>query len=369
MDLRRVALVVVGLLWGCGGGAAPERMPSASVTPPAATDGPPPSITPPAATPTAVPVAWAVGTIGGRGAVLSSADAGRSWNVVRLSSPADDRRTLGIAVADSRTIVVGGDTMLMRSGDAGASWTESDLRPPRDSWFDDVAFGDAVHGIAIGEVRSGDGFQPIYAITSDGGANWARLTFPFEDHKVALSTVCLTPQGAALTSGGGCWGDCAFVTLSLDFGATWRDVPIDIGSGAVACLDDGNLWAINGSSVLRSMDDGETWEVQGVVGPAPQRVTFAESGNGFGIDGNAILASTDGGASWTREAHPYDGTDATLGTIVGNGVTVLVGGSRTSSDRRVGVILVRRASEPGWIEAELPEGTDSISDLALTPSR
>jgi len=71
-----------------------------------------------------------------------------------------------------------------------------------------------------------------------------------------------------------------------------------------------------------------------------------------------------------HEGHQYDGTDVDLVTVVAGASRVLVVGARhVSSHADVGFVLVRAAGERGWVEGELPAGTDAITGVAFAPTR
>jgi hypothetical protein len=213
-------------------------------------------------------------------------------------------------------------------------------------------------------------------ITSDGGMTWTEPTFPWEDYSFSLRTICMTALGTALTGGFAYSGGLA--ALSHDFGATWQPVAADpehfVAPIGATCLESGDLWGVGGPALIHSPDNGQTWAFPSLPDDSLLLVdiSFIDATRGFVTGGDAILSTVDGGDSWTRESHPYAGEVSTnLDTITAAGSTVLVGGWRATAAGRVGVILVRVLTHEGrdhdWIEADLPPGTETISDVALTP--
>ena len=166
--------------------------------------------------------------------LLSTTDAGRSWNRVdpaRLPPPIDGEAGFAasgtcLAALGKRRIWVGtggSAARVLRTTDGGASWSVA-ATPLRQgeasSGVFSVAFLDAKRGIVVG----GDYNRPqeregTAAFTTDGGATW-RLAVGQPGYRscVALAPVARPRMALAIGKEG--------ASLSLDVGATWE--PIDL---------------------------------------------------------------------------------------------------------------------------------------------
>lgn len=235
---------------------------------------------------------WAVG---GKGALLSTDDGGRSWRAAR--SPSDDTLR-DIFFTDDRTgwIVCERDlfrlrtndeqrSYLLKTEDGGATWRRVELlKSDVNVRLVRVVFADAEHGWSFGEEGA------LFA-TADGGRTWARQRVP---------------------------------TRNLLLGASFRDARRGWLVGA-------------GGTFLHTTDGGETWLAGSVAGPtarpAPRinAVSFIDERRGWAVgSGGAVYATADGGRSWRALDA---GTDADLldvkffdereGHAVGAGGTVL----------------------------------------------
>ncbi|MEO7423771.1 MAG: YCF48-related protein, partial [Fibrobacteria bacterium] len=170
--------------------------------------------------------------VGDSAAIWRTSDAGRTW-IERPHPPGIDTQTLS-AVSfrpDGVGFIVGYDGAILRSADQGASWTVVPT-PIVDPLYA-FSFRDASVGLAVG------GHGAVLA-TKDGGATWTRHSLETEDDYI-FGVAWLHGDTAV---GVGDYGHGWFLTLTVDGGATWKDLPLptrkrlwamtSLGSGRVA---------------------------------------------------------------------------------------------------------------------------------------
>ncbi|GAA2272787.1 oxidoreductase [Nonomuraea roseoviolacea subsp. roseoviolacea] len=230
-------------------------------------------------------VAWASGS---EGAVLRTADGGRTWE--RVSPPGTETLQFrDVQAFDARRAVVlsigeGGDSRVYRTDDAGHTWSETYRNDEPKAFYDCMAFFDERHGLAMSDPV--DGRFRILA-TEDGGRSWRVL--PSSGMPEAL------PGEAGFAASGQC-----LVT------AGGRDAWLASGGA-------------ERSRVFHSADRGRTWTVADTPIPAgdPARGVFAlafrDRRQGLAVGGDyrpgqpspaAAAVSGDGGATWRPAATP-----------------------------------------------------------------
>lgn len=114
---------------------------------------------------------WAIGH---DGAVLYTADAGKTWAVQRFE-PEQNQALLGIAaLSPERAVVVGAFGVLMSTSDGGKTWAAVDAP---------VILEEGLHLNAITRLKTGElfavGETGLLGISADG-TTWERLTLPYE---------------------------------------------------------------------------------------------------------------------------------------------------------------------------------------------
>lgn len=114
---------------------------------------------------------WAIGH---DGAILYTADAGKTWTQQRFE-PEKNQALLGIAaVSPERAVVVGAFGVLMSTSDGGKTWADVDAP---------VILEEGLHLNAITKLKSGElfavGETGLLGISADG-TTWERLTLPYE---------------------------------------------------------------------------------------------------------------------------------------------------------------------------------------------
>lgn len=108
---------------------------------------------------------------GEMGALLLTRDHGRSWTRLR---PEEDVAWNDVALlGGDRIRVIGEFGRVLASDDGGATWRESEAPVP--SSLMAVAFRDEVHGVAVG-------LEGVVLVTDDGGATWRTAELDAHDH-------------------------------------------------------------------------------------------------------------------------------------------------------------------------------------------
>jgi photosystem II stability/assembly factor-like uncharacterized protein len=239
---------------------------------------------------------WAVGT---GGIILATTNGGASWFEQRPAVPvgsasySQDLNAVAISDAD-RGAAVGADGIVTTTN-GGATWSEPQWR---DASFNGVAFGDAMHGWAVGNAN-GEG---LILVTSDGGATWSPQSSPsIEDlHGV---TFINASQGCAV-------GDFGTILTTANGGDTWtlRTSGTTEWLDAVAFGDATHGWAVGqDGTILATSNGGATWAAQdsGLVIQWLRDVAFIDASHGWVAGGyydkpshtwgGVILATKNGG--------------------------------------------------------------------------
>ncbi|HEY1075508.1 MAG TPA: YCF48-related protein [Fontimonas sp.] len=114
---------------------------------------------------------WAIGH---DGAILHTADAGKTWAVQRFE-PALNQALMGIAVLDTqRVVVVGAFGVLLSTIDGGKTWADDDAP---------AILEEGLHLNAVARLGTGElfavGETGLLGISADG-TSWERLSLPYE---------------------------------------------------------------------------------------------------------------------------------------------------------------------------------------------
>jgi len=220
------------------------------------------------------------------GTVMRTTDGGSTWNTVLNNSD-------GVAFYGQN-----GFSYSIYHYDyttnGGATWTTVNS-PPRT--FNDVAFYDALNGIAVG-----DGMNTYK--TSDGGHTWSTVSAGTE---INLRSLCLIGATTAVAV-----GDNATIIKSTNSGTSWQTIsqsskhyPIPFNEG-IQFLNNNELFVVGESGkVTRSPDGGATWQVLD-IGSAYRITTcfFLDHNTGFVAGYNHIYKTTNAGVSWTDATIP-----------------------------------------------------------------
>ncbi len=243
----------------------------------------------------------------------------------------------------------------------------------RPSW-QDVYFGDPLHGWVVGLVAAGTGVQTGFiARTDDGGTTWVQDTvLPTDIQQNSLLS-------AVRFAGNEGWvvGDNGIILHTGDAGSTWENQSTGLADTAIRLTDiylyDADTAWITGDAglVLKTTDGGAHWVKK--TTPTLNRlyaVSFVDSQHGWAVgNGNAVLVTIDGGDSWSPQvAGSFDYKDVTFfnqthGWAAGKEGTVIKtvnGGVTWSSPLPTGIISGLTAvcfanDSTGWAAGE--EGT------------
>jgi photosystem II stability/assembly factor-like uncharacterized protein len=238
--------------------------------------------------------------VGERGAILRSADDGRSWQPVL--SPA--RATLtGVSFAnpDAPRLgwAVGHDAQILATKDAGHTWAMQfqgdDLQ---DSFLDVIAL-DAQHVIAVGAYG-------LFTHTQNGGQTWTRRKLSDDDSH--FNRITRGPAGTLYIA-----GERGTLLQSADAGNNWASMGRPYEGSFYGVLPvDRSLLLVHGlrGRIFRSLDAGGSWRPV-ATGETALIATAIKLRNNHLVlagSGNALLVSHDGGQTMT--ALPLTGSAA-----------------------------------------------------------
>jgi photosystem II stability/assembly factor-like uncharacterized protein len=295
-----LAAAALAAVSGVGAGLAGRSAPSVGQTAPPATQAPPgPASTAPPAT--TAPSASTRAPAGGDGtAPTTTLPLGRigSLEAVQVTGP-------------SSAVVVGKGAILV-SRDAGRTWA----RVWRgDAVLRDVHFSSATAGWALGE-------KTVLA-TQDGGQHWRELPEPAQ---MALRRVDFVSRGEGWGIAGGDGGQAGDGPMlpsgqtrlvhTTDGGRTWSTLAAPAAPQSVCFTSADDGWMASGTRVWRSTDGGRSWgrspsftlpvpsggppfraELQ-CARPSAAWVNFSGGGAAAGHSPYALYTTRDGGSHW-----------------------------------------------------------------------
>lgn len=255
--------------------------------------------------------------VGERGHILISAD-GKNWQQVKVPT----RSTLTTVSAQGASVWAGGhDGVILSSTDAGKTWQRRRAEPwsadsqslTNGSPVLDTLFVSATEGYAVGAYS-------LLLKTEDAGATWSELSIAGSEPTQNQTDMEATASGVFDES------DLALAAES------------DPHLNAIARTASGKLLVMGERGAgFRSDDDGATWRsirlpyggsVFGLLSLGGEQVLS------FGLRGN-IYQSDDAGSSWRKIE---SGTETSLigGTVSADGTILLVGSNGTATLRRPG---------------------------------
>lgn len=307
------------------------------------------------------------------------------------------RRVDAIDFIDSRTGWVGGPGLLLRTTDGGATWsTLLDVADPEAAgWFAtrELAFADAVRGVALGEVFRDFApgvepplprLDPACVYTADGGRTWTPCETSPPDH---LLDICWTSPTSSVALAEG-----RQPYVSEGEGRPWVEQTMELAppyDAKLACTHNADVWVVGGMSpslasvpaFRRSVDGGRTWsDATGTArGDLDLWMTFesvAASGagtawvaGGRGNDGLPsprpwLIHTSDGGASWVRPDLSFAGLGALDDVDFADDDTgIAVGFRGTFEEMSGGLIIYTTDGGATWSRAEVPEEIQRVTDV------
>ncbi len=221
------------------------------------------------------------------GVLLSSADQGQTWQLLR-DKPEDEKPVLGIHFLDDKLgFAIGAYGLLLRTEDGGASWQEQEVAE-----FELPEFG-FPHLYRITQLRDGAllviGEAGFIARSSDRGASWTRVAIDYEG---SLFTCLQTQTGSLLV--GGMRGR---LFRSEDAGNSWTEINTGSRAGINALVQgvDGSVMAVGMDGILlESANDGLSFSRN-------QRDNRKAISSALPLDNNNwLLAAEDGVQLWHK---------------------------------------------------------------------
>lgn len=221
------------------------------------------------------------------GALVSSADAGRSWSRQRLASPASVIALT--ACADGSFIGLDFYRKVWIGDAAGQQWSARPL-PGK------------INPMAIACAPDGRlwvaGSHTTLLSSADRGQTWEARDF---DEDALLTTVqFIDDQHAVVT------GEFGTVLTSADAGKTWvkqAPIPGDFYPYATVFTDRQNGWSSGlGGVIWHTADGGKTWRAQDNRAGAPMYTLLRQGDELYGLGGGGLMV-VKRGDTWERFDH------------------------------------------------------------------
>lgn len=231
--------------------------------------------------------------VGDRGHILTSSDAGGSWQQVGVPT----RATLTGIFFHDRDLgwAVGHDSVILRTTDGGSSWEVVNWAPEEESPLLDVWFSDADNGFAVGAYGS-------FYRTSDGGATWSFE--PISEWDFHLHHIARSADGRLYMA-----AEAGLIYRSDDGGETWAELPSPYEGSFFGTLPlDGDVVLVFGlqGHLFRSEDAGESWvEIEtDTTAMLTDGIRLADGRIVISGLGGTLLVSSDGGSTFELLPQP-----------------------------------------------------------------
>ena len=235
-------------------------------------------------------------TVGARGTILKTTDAGGSWNKLKSRTR---EHLIDVDFVDNLVgYATGNYGTIVKTTDGGANWSE--LNSGTSKHFH------AVHFPVDANVGYVGGDSGTLLKTTDGGQTW----IPQLGVEGTVKDIVF-PQNATTGFVSTIWGTLGYIYKTTDGGLNWTRVlfledaflesmsfPVDDQTGYVANHD-----TYYQQGIWKTSDGGASWNLvtQGITS-VPYAVEFpvdTQTGLAVGRSG-AVLRTTDGGANWTE---------------------------------------------------------------------
>ena len=234
--------------------------------------------------------------VGERGAIIRSANLGRSWQASRSPS----RATLtGVSFAPANPPrngwAVGHDAQILASSDGGRTWARQYQGENLQDSFLDVLAVDERRVIAVGAYG-------LFVDTTDGGQTWRHRKLGQDDFH--FNRISRGPSGTLYLA-----GEHGTLLRSVDAGENWSPMasPYEGSFYGVIALEERTLLAhgLRGR-IYRSVDDGQTWDLIPTTEPRLLATAVRTRGGRIVFAGQArtLLTSSDAGKSVQSEPAP-----------------------------------------------------------------
>lgn len=204
--------------------------------------------------------------VGHEATILTTANAGSSWQNVVLTGNAAQRHYNAVVFADDTTAyIVGGSRTenkrtILKTTNSGQTW--SIVNDDEGAILKSICFVNADTGYAAGETGT-------ILKTTNGGINWTALTLPAPVNQRNYNSVYFINNTTGILAGG---------------------LPA----------------ADSVQTLLRTTDGGNTWDVlKDETGPILRDVHFSNANDGFAVgEWAAVLQTDDGGLTWNNASIP-----------------------------------------------------------------
>ncbi len=232
--------------------------------------------------------------VGERGAIFRSTDNARTWQAAASLATAT---LTGVTFVPEgvRGWAVGHDALILTTSDAGRTWQQQWQGESLADSFLDVLALDAQRVIAVGAYG-------LFVTTIDGGKTWTRRKISDDDYH--FNRLSRGPTGTLYLA-----GERGTLLRSSDEGATWKRIAAAYEGSfyGILPLDKRTLVAhgLRGRT-FRSIDDGDTWVPLATPEPVLLAASLKLRSNFFVFAGHArvLLISRDYGKSLTKWENP-----------------------------------------------------------------
>ncbi|MDA8321744.1 MAG: YCF48-related protein [Actinomycetota bacterium] len=241
-----------------------------------------------------------VAVAGPRGLVIdASADGGRTWHVATPAVPGTGQYTSPgtFQAVSAGQWVVGTPGAMVRTADAGRTWRvvqTATALPGGPFWFTAPSRGYA-------RLRTG-----AVAATSDGGRNWSAGAAPPTERPAAGLTVTGIQQptpGTAIATGPDA------LRITRDGGRTWTPLgPVPgrhpLGPAEFPAPGTGFVTDHSGKLLWRTTNGGATWTALPQPAGVPGQARFWSPQIGIAAGLNGLYLTTSGGSTWQKLTLP-----------------------------------------------------------------
>jgi photosystem II stability/assembly factor-like uncharacterized protein len=269
--------------------------------------------------------------------VLQTTDGGATWHLIPGIFENKIRSVWFVDPAKGWALTI--DRNILHTTDGGLSWSLQrkaekvkvklfgNLRQPEmelPEQIDHIYFVNEMRGWAWGGGRRDDyAEQPgILLTTVDGGRNWNRIPYPFENSISAIFFLDSERAWVSITEGK--------FYRTTDGGLNWSPIEAKLPEStfrSIFFLDENDGWVVGRSGRLaHTTDGGRTWRKMVEIKDQfrMRDIFFVDGDHGWAVGAaGAILYTPDGGTTWLSVASPIG--DELLDITFANGIGWAVG--------------------------------------------